>query len=72
MSELKKLWKKRNNSARIIKAADSNDALNLIIVPILKARIRKLDKKINDIKWYRRQNRGEISREERVSAYRGY
>lgn len=75
MSELKKLWKSRNsiaNKNKMLLGRGFDTILGTEFGALQYgwnvSRLKKIDKKINDIRWYNRQN----NRNERVSAFRGY
>lgn len=66
MRELKKLWAKRNKLHKRTQVRLS--VVDDILLGHRRQTISAIDRKINDIRWYNKQN----NREERVSAFRGY
>jgi len=66
VSELKKLWAKRNKLHKRTQIRLS--LVDDILLSHRRQTIGAIDRKINDIRWYNKQN----AREERVSAFRGY
>lgn len=66
MSELKKLWAKRNKLHKRTQVRLS--VVDDILLNHRRKTISAIDRKINDIRWYNKQNNSE----ERVSAFRGY
>ena len=66
MSELKKLWNKRNTLSQ--KTQVRKSLVDDILLNHRLETIKAIDREINDIRWYNKQN----NRAERVSAFRGY